>query len=105
MRDWERLRTFAEAGSLHASTGPTECSDRETFPGPPPKSSPVDQPAAQGPEHGFTQTPSFAHWRASDPFAQGPHARVLVVDDDRDIRDVVGAMLDAVGLTVLSVPS
>ena len=32
------------------------------------------------------------------PFAQGPSARVLLVDDDRDIREVVGAMLDAVGL-------
>jgi two-component system phosphate regulon response regulator PhoB len=50
-------------------------------------------------------TPSFAHWRGSDPFTQGPHARVLVVDDDRDIREVVGAMLDAVGLTVESATS
>jgi two-component system phosphate regulon response regulator PhoB len=103
VRDWERLRTFAEAGSLN-NAGPAECPDRETSPGPPPPPPPVQQ-APQGPEHGFTQTPSFAHWRASDPFTQGPHARVLVVDDDRDIRDVVGAMLDAVGLTVDSVPS
>jgi two-component system phosphate regulon response regulator PhoB len=48
--------------------------------------------------------PSFSHWRASDPFASSPgtapSGRVLLVDDDRDIRDVVGAMLDAVGLTV-----
>jgi two-component system phosphate regulon response regulator PhoB len=50
-------------------------------------------------------TPNFAHWRSSDPFTQGPHARVLVVDDDRDIREVVGAMLDAVGLTVESAMS
>ncbi len=51
------------------------------------------------------KTPSFAHWRASDPLAQGPSARILVVDDDRDIREVVGAMLDAVGLTVESAMS
>jgi two-component system phosphate regulon response regulator PhoB len=50
-------------------------------------------------------TPRFAHWRASDPFTQGPNARVLLVDDDRDIREVVGAMLDAVGLTVESATS
>jgi two-component system phosphate regulon response regulator PhoB len=46
------------------------------------------------------QPPSFSHWKKSDPLAQGPSARVLLVDDDRDIREVVGAMLDAVGLAV-----
>jgi two-component system phosphate regulon response regulator PhoB len=97
MRDWERLRTFAEAGSLQAAP-PAQCSDRQ-----PAAADPAQRP--QSPDHGFTQTPSFAHWRATDPFTQGPNARVLVVDDDRDIRDVVGAMLDAVGLTVASVPS
>jgi two-component system phosphate regulon response regulator PhoB len=40
-----------------------------------------------------------------EPPADAPNARVLVVDDDRDIREVVGAMLDAVGLSVDSVPS
>jgi two-component system phosphate regulon response regulator PhoB len=50
-------------------------------------------------------SPSFEHWRASDPIAAGPSARVLLVDDDRDIRDVVGAMLDAVGLLVESATS
>ncbi len=52
------------------------------------------------PEVPRTQPPSFAHWKKSDPIAQGPSARVLLVDDDRDIREVVGAMLDAVGLAV-----
>ena len=52
------------------------------------------------PEVRSSGSPSFSHWRASDPLSQGPSARVLLVDDDRDIRDVVGAMLDAVGLTV-----
>lgn len=41
-----------------------------------------------------------ARARSSVAEVQAPSARVLVVDDDRDIRDVVGAMLDAVGLTV-----
>jgi two-component system phosphate regulon response regulator PhoB len=44
------------------------------------------------------------------PAAQGApgvraSARVLVVDDDRDIREVIAAMLDAVGLTVESATS
>ena len=62
-------------------------------------------PSEKTPAAGTANAPNFAHWRASDPLAQGPSARVLVVDDDRDIREVVGAMLDAVGLTVESVMS
>jgi two-component system phosphate regulon response regulator PhoB len=75
VRDWERLSTFAEADSLRQSTAPP--------------------PVAEATRSA----------RAGDPLAQGPNARVLVVDDDRDIRDVVGAMLDAVGLKVDAVPS
>lgn len=37
--------------------------------------------------------------------AAPPNARVLLVDDDEGIRDVVGAMLEAVGLKVTSVAS
>jgi two-component system phosphate regulon response regulator PhoB len=44
--------------------------------------------------------PGFRPPRQSDPFVDGPNARVLLVDDDEDIREVVGAMLGAVGLTV-----
>ena len=97
-RDWERLEQFAEAGSM---------SMRAAAPLPPPdvptKPSLRDPDATletEVPEVRSSGSPSFAHWRASDPIAQGPNARVLLVDDDRDIRDVVGAMLDAVGLTV-----
>ncbi len=41
--------------------------------------------------------------RASRPTLARP--RVLVVDDDPDIRDVVSAMLEAVGLLVMTVES
>ncbi len=109
LRDWERLRTFAEAHGLRGSTDPSvDPDERTTLPGEPPvagagRASPSGPGQASRPDAG--QAPSFDHWRASDPFTQGPSARVLVVDDDRDIRDVVGAMLDAVGLTVDSVSS
>ena len=36
----------------------------------------------------------------SGAFGSSVHARVLLCDDDRDIREVVGAMLEAVGLSV-----
>jgi two-component system phosphate regulon response regulator PhoB len=102
-RDWERLVQFAEAGSLKTRAKAPEVPP--VAPSEPPsgasagvESAPLGvepEPPAKRPS-----TPSFAHWRASDPFTQGPNARVLLVDDDRDIREVVGAMLDAVGLTV-----
>jgi two-component system phosphate regulon response regulator PhoB len=110
LRDWERLRTFAEADSLR-NGGPLDSSERQTLPGQPPaaprQAQDADPAASRTPDSNGRpgRAPSFDHWRASDPFTQGPNARVLVVDDDRDIRDVVGAMLDAVGLTVDSVPS
>ncbi|HTQ46155.1 MAG TPA: response regulator [Polyangiaceae bacterium] len=125
-RDWERLEHFAEAGSAHmrvaapvalpdeAPTTPSLVDPGDTDSNPavssgavptPPVSSltrGVSTPAAPAPRG---SSPSFEHWRASDPLAAGPSARVLLVDDDRDIRDVVGAMLDAVGLLVESATS
>jgi two-component system phosphate regulon response regulator PhoB len=96
-RDWERLVDFAEAGSMGMRAAAPVVPDD-----PPTRPSLPDIPPARPRE---TSTPSFAHWRASDPFTQGPNARVLLVDDDRDIREVVSAMLDAVGLTVESATS
>jgi two-component system phosphate regulon response regulator PhoB len=124
-RDWQRLCTFVEADSLrdvestptarHGSQGDAEAVARAAreiardFDGgspAPPEPGRNLEAADEAPSSVRSgQAPSFDHWRASDPFTQGPNARVLVVDDDRDIRDVVGAMLDAVGLAVDSVPS
>jgi two-component system phosphate regulon response regulator PhoB len=96
-RDWERLIDFAEAGSVGMRAAALVVPDE-----PPTQPSLKDIPAARP---RAPSRPSFAHWRASDPFTQGPSARVLLVDDDRDIREVVSAMLDAVGLTVESATS
>jgi two-component system phosphate regulon response regulator PhoB len=43
--------------------------------------------------------------RASDHSQEANPGRVLIVDDDPDIRDVVSAMLEAVGLSVSAVGS
>jgi two-component system phosphate regulon response regulator PhoB len=91
-RDWDRLLAFADAGSA-------------TMPVAAKVADPPTPPATPHARSKQTSTPSFAHWRGSDPFTQGPNARILVVDDDRDIREVVAAMLDAVGLTVESATS
>ncbi|MGD0525846.1 MAG: response regulator [Polyangiaceae bacterium] len=98
-RDWERLVDFAEAGSVHVRASkpsvPTETPTQPSLQNPP---SSRRVPASSRPK--VPSKPSFSHWQKSDPFAQGPSARVLLVDDDQDIREVVGAMLDAVGLMV-----
>jgi two-component system phosphate regulon response regulator PhoB len=86
-RDWERLVEFAEAGG-EARVIPAETPTQPSLPDPP--TLPRDSPGA----------PGFHPPRKSDPLVRAPNARVLLVDDDEDIREVVGAMLDAVGLTV-----
>lgn len=116
-RDWERLEQFADAGSSHMRAAapvtpiPEEPPTTPSLLDPDPESSPeVSSGRAPTPPPppagaGRGSSPSFEHWRATDPIAAGPSARVLLVDDDRDIRDVVGAMLDAVGLLVESATS
>jgi two-component system phosphate regulon response regulator PhoB len=111
-RDWERLVDFAEAGSTTMRVSqvviPPETPTQPSLQNPPsePKPGSSRSRAAQPrssearPAEPQASAPDFTKWRKSDPFAQGPNARVLLVDDDRDIREVVGAMLDAVGLTV-----
>jgi two-component system phosphate regulon response regulator PhoB len=105
-RDWDRLAAFADAGSatMAAAAKITEKSGGPATPGD--RFRPRSGEAGDVPSRAKqTSTPNFAHWRGSDPFTQGPSARVLVVDDDRDIREVIAAMLDAVGLTVESATS
>jgi two-component system, OmpR family, phosphate regulon response regulator PhoB len=87
-RDWERLVDFADAGNDRALIIPPERPTQPSLPDPP-------SPSRHSPG-----APSVRSAGKSDPFVRGPNARVLLVDDDEDIRDVVGAMLDAVGLTV-----
>jgi two-component system, OmpR family, phosphate regulon response regulator PhoB len=78
-RDYKRLCDFA-AIEAHARS-----SSR-----PPPSREPMSS------EPDFTSTRPSRSW----PPRAGEGARILVVDDDPDIRDVVSAMLEAVGLVV-----
>jgi two-component system phosphate regulon response regulator PhoB len=121
-RDWERLQTFAEAKSekmraaarvepapparplesipvsvdeSDADVEPTQFS-HVSAPAPPPV------PRGLG-LSGNPQSPRPSASRIPTPSGRMPaamSARVLLVDDDPDIRDVVGAMLEAVGLVV-----
>lgn len=76
-RDWEVLRSFA------STIPPAPITDRESIPA-------TDRSPRQS---------------ARKLKKSGGAARVLVVDDDPDLREVVSAMLEAVGLTVESAGS
>jgi two-component system phosphate regulon response regulator PhoB len=96
-RDWERLQCFARTPGSHDCAGAVPA-DRPTQPslgaqGVPPSSSERQSPRPP--------RPASARRRTTEaPSARAPSARVLLVDDEREIREVVGAMLDAVGLAV-----
>jgi two-component system phosphate regulon response regulator PhoB len=77
-RDWERLVDFAEAGSVRMLEAAKVLSE------------PL-RPAARP--------------VAPSPAASVPYARILVVDDEREVCEIVGAMLEAVGLAVDAVGS
>jgi two-component system phosphate regulon response regulator PhoB len=118
-RDWERLQTFSEAKSEKMKAAapvpmPVESPDSEipvdidssrSDPdlAPPKPAPPPPAPSAPRILAGSSPRPpnhtSSGQIRASGRFPT-MSARVLLVDDDGDIRDVVGAMLEAVGLTV-----
>jgi two-component system phosphate regulon response regulator PhoB len=91
LRDWERLVQFAEAGSvpMMPAARPVSIAAR------PPQARP-----ARG------SSPSLSAIRAMRlPGGSGTYAHVLVVDDEPETCEIVGAMLESVGLTVDSVHS
>ena len=100
-RDWERLQGFASAPEGGKPSGAAVPADRPTQPslgvrsGPPSSGPPSSRPSAG--ERRRANEAASARMRAA---SAAPAARVLLVDDERDIREVVGAMLDAVGLVV-----
>lgn len=123
-RDWERLQTFSEAKSekLRAAKPIAAGYDaipitveREEAP------QPTQPSAGQHGPRSSQSIPAAPRSSGSMPASSGsmpvmtspsgrfttakPTSRVLLVDDDADIRDVVGAMLEAVGLTVDPVTS
>ncbi len=83
-RDWERIADLAGAPSVQAQVDDAPLTDRS------PTSSRRGR-ASTLPRQSLVAAP--------------PNARVLLVDDDEGIREVVGAMLEAVGLSVTSVVS
>ncbi len=81
-RDWERLVDFAEAGSVgvRVAAPAVELDRTSVWPAPQPPPEPPKKPA-------------------------DGKVRVLVVDDEREVCEIVGAMLEAVGLSVESMSS
>ena len=112
-RDWERLIDFSEAksGNMMASRPPPRGESGEIpvvvdaapltddAPTPArgvPQSSPISPPESRL----RPSRSASAKLKSTGAFGSSVHARVLLCDDDRDIREVVGAMLEAVGLSV-----
>jgi two-component system phosphate regulon response regulator PhoB len=56
--------------------------------------------AKSPPPSATSATSATSKLKSTGAFGSSVHARVLLCDDDRDIREVVGAMLEAVGLSV-----
>jgi len=97
-RDCKRLAEFARLDAAHPATPdpPPAEPHEEEHPSPPrTERSLISSPPPP--------TPRAARVSAPPPrstLPSGAGARVLVVDDDADIRDMVAAMLEAVGLFV-----
>ena len=105
-RDWAKLAALVEASqaSLDQLVGPPDDDDEE-----PP-------PTENSPEPNRVTMPSIAPTAGARPstmpvssfvrrFGASEGARVLLVDGDAEVRDVVAAMLEAVGFTIESVPT
>lgn len=105
-RDWRTLEEFArtEARRPHAAgPRPTLRYDIGDFLT---SDTTVDAPdRAAVVASQLASTPPATPRPASSSRAPGAPARVLLVDDDPDIRDVVSAMLEAVNLTVVTASS
>jgi two-component system phosphate regulon response regulator PhoB len=90
-RDWQRLVEFARKAAVLAPTIP-----------PPIEPAPSSNATERAPT--TARSPGSAR-PSSSPRPSGSGARVLIVDDDPDIREVVAAMLEAVGLVVMAASS
>lgn len=123
-RDWERLRQFASArnessGKIPVVSGERPSAPRAGQPGSLPaasslrstqawesqKAAPVPEPEGSIDEARTDETAAPVMSAPPPPprRLRGEGSRVLLVDDDPDLRDVVAAMLDAVGLHVSEV--
>lgn len=118
-RDWERLQAFASTATSERLSVSMPVAAMVDIPitvdaesqMPPPISKPPLSSGAMptSPPVGYDQDrssrPSMPAARSSGRFHAATNARVLVIDDDPDIREVVGAMLESVGLVVNAVDS
>jgi two-component system phosphate regulon response regulator PhoB len=95
-RDWARLLDFAEASSA---------SLRLLVPAAPSSEIPPEPPTEPCLFQLDAEPPPSSESPCEGSFMLGTGARVLLVDDDADICDVVGAMLATVGLTVEAAPT
>jgi two-component system, OmpR family, phosphate regulon response regulator PhoB len=103
-RDFQRVRDFVKAAKRSGGSGTMQAVKPVQAPAPP--STPPPDTARSVPN--FTAPPPPAetapfpavHDSGKFPAGIGAGSRVLMVDDDPDIREVVGAMLEAVGLVV-----
>ncbi len=100
-RDWARLLDFAEASSasLRMLVAAPSAPSSEI------PSEPPTEPCLFPPDMQDAEPPPSAVSPCDGGFVPGAGARVLLVDDDADICDVVGAMLATVGLTVEAAPT
>lgn len=111
-RDWQRLAEFAQKESAARARGERRPSG-ELAVGEMSKSTSRSAELSPGDPRSPEGDPRHRDGSFSDPPApvkqtirpSGVAARVLIVDDDPDIREVVSAMLEAVGLAVVPVGS
>ncbi len=107
-RDWERLNDFGESTSWSAfpaarpSVLPSADAD-ETSPLRLPTLPPPTRLATEPPPPSDMLTPSVRSLKAAASAHRG--ARLLLVDDDHDVRQLVGTMLQTLGLEVDQVES
>ncbi len=112
-RDWAKLSLLVDASEASLARLAATATGDDDDEAPPTDAVPFDPGARQTMPSidGLGSTASGAN-RPSLPassfvrrFGAAEGARVLLVDDDHELCDVVGAMLEAVGFTVESVPS
>jgi two-component system phosphate regulon response regulator PhoB len=103
-RDWERLIEFADASSAHLKAA-RPVDDETSGAVPIPVELATDDSSPTLIRSTASEAPKSRRRGTAPPPSAPVGAQVLVCDDDRDVRDVVCAMLEAVGLKVDAVPS
>lgn len=97
-RDWAKLAALVEASQASLDQLAGAADDEDDAP-----------PTENSPEPNRVTMPSVPSTMPASSFVRrfgaGDGARVLLVDDDAEVCDVVAAMLEAVGFSIESVPT